>query len=306
MVANSAIVQLSGDGEMCVFASTDVHVIVDVTSYVGSDGTITTIVPTRLLETREGNDTDDGEFEGEGEVEGDDIIKVDIAGRGDVPEDADAVALNLTMIRPDEGGFATVFPCTADDGSPGNERPQASNVNFAAGEVRANSAIVPLGDDGAVCVYTSATVDMVLDVTASIAESDNFSGVLPARLLETRSGPATIDGESEGIGKPEAGSVTEVQIAGRGGVPDDADIAAVNLTAVAPEGRGFVSVVDPSLGCTDLAEVPTTSAVNFDQVGATANSGVFPLSDTGTLCLYVHESVHLLVDVSAYAFDDDI
>ena len=61
----------------------------------------------------------------------------------------------------------------------------------------------------------------------------------PGRLLDTRSDGETVDDLFEKIGRPAAGSVTRVRIAGRGGVPVDASAAIVNLTLVAPSTRGL-------------------------------------------------------------------
>jgi len=292
VVANSAILQLAGDGAICVFSSADVHVVVDVTSYIGQNGTITTIVPARLVETREGFDTDDGKFAGIGEVAAGEPLEVEIAGRGDVPDDADAVAVNLTVVRPEDQGYATLYPCD-------EEPPNASNVNFRPGDVRANSAIVPLSDDGTLCVFSSSNTDVVLDVTATIADAADFGALNPARLIETRSGMSTIDNEQEGVGRLEAGSTTVVRVAGRGGVPADADLAAVNLTAIDPVGAGYLTAFPCDAGLGD------TSSLNFGAGATVANSGIFALSDDGTLCVYAHEATHMVMDVSAYGVADD-
>ncbi|NOX29305.1 MAG: hypothetical protein GXP35_04555 [Actinobacteria bacterium] len=292
VVANSAILQLAGDGAICVFSSADVHVVVDVTSYIGQNGTITTIVPTRFVETREGYNTDDGMFAGIGEVAAGEPLEVEIAGRGDVPDDADAVAVNLTIVRPENQGYATLYPC---DG----ESPNASNVNFRPGDVRANSAIVPLSDDGTLCVFSSSNTDVVLDVTATIADAEDFGALNPARLIETRPGMSTIDSQQEGVGRLQAGSTTVVRVAGRGGVPADADLVAVNLTAVDPAGAGYLTAFPCDAGLGD------TSSVNFGARATVANSGIFALSSDGTLCVYAHEATHMVMDVSAYGIADE-
>jgi hypothetical protein len=291
VVANSAILQLSGDGAICVFSSADVNVVIDVTSYIGGSRTLSTISPTRVVETREGLDTDDGRFAGLGEVVAGVPLEVDIAGRGDVPAGAAAVAVNLTVVRPQQKGFATLYPCT-------EEPPNASNLNFREREVRANSAIVPLSDDGTLCVFSSATTDVVLDVTATISESDDFGAVEPARLIETRPGGETVDGDQAGVGRLSAGSTTEVQVTGRGGVPDGANIAAVNLTAIRPIGSGYLTAFPCDVGLGD------TSSLNFTAGDTVANSGVFALSAEGTLCVYAEEATHMVMDVTGFGIAD--
>src|SRR6056297_1080627 len=53
------------------------------------------------------------------------------------------------------------------------------------------------------------------------AEGASVVSLVPARLLESRSGPAnvTTDGRFEGVGRVWAGGVVEFDVLGRGGVP---------------------------------------------------------------------------------------
>ena len=65
--------------------------------------------------------------------------------------------LNLTAVTPDGPGYLTVFPC-------GAPRPLASNVNFRTGDVVPNSVLAKIGANGTVCIYTTATTDIIADV----------------------------------------------------------------------------------------------------------------------------------------------
>lgn len=66
------------------------------------------------------------------------------------------------------------------------------DVDFRPGDVRANSAIVPLSDNGALCEFSSSNTDVVLDVTATIADSEDFGALNPARLIDSpRGGTST-------------------------------------------------------------------------------------------------------------------
>ena len=77
-----------------------------------------------------------------------------------IPASAAAVSLNVTVIRPTTGGHITVFPH-------GVPLPLAATVNYSAGQVRGNNAIVPLGA-GAVldvfCGQSAGSADFVIDV----------------------------------------------------------------------------------------------------------------------------------------------
>ena len=68
--------------------------------------------------------------------------------------------------------------------------------------------------------------------------------VVPGRILETRSGSGdrTVDGRHQGGGVVAAGSEVALQVGGRHGVPGDAVAVMLNVTAVGPDGAGFLTV----------------------------------------------------------------
>ena len=169
------------------------------------------LVPARLLETRSGPGliTIDGVAQGTGRVIADTTIQVAVSGRGGVPGNADAVMLNITVVNPAGPGFVTVYPC-------GQPRPTTSTVNFTAGAVVANSAFAKLGTNGTVCIYTLTTTDLVVDVTGQAGSGTGLGPLVPARLLETRSGPGliTIDGVAQGTGRVIADTTIQVAVTG--------------------------------------------------------------------------------------------
>ena len=102
----------------------------------------------------------------------------------------------------------------------------------------------------------------------------------PARLLDTRQPNSTVDGLHAGGGPAPAGSVVEVQITGRGGVPPDAIAAILNVTVVGAQADGFATVFDCA------ATVPTASNVNYTTGRDIPNNTVSKLSPSGTVCIY--------------------
>ena len=135
-----------------------------VTATFTKSGSLTPVVPARLLETRSGlNETTvDHLFEGIGPQGAGMILELQVTGRGGVPVDADAVMLNVTAVFPDAAGFLTVFPC-------GGALPHASNVNYVVGGVVANAVLAKVGTGGKVCIYTKAATDIVADVNGYVA-----------------------------------------------------------------------------------------------------------------------------------------
>ncbi|MGZ4739645.1 MAG: M4 family metallopeptidase, partial [Ilumatobacteraceae bacterium] len=81
--------------------------------------------------------------------------------------------------------------------------------------------------------------------------------LLPARLLESRSGLSTVDGLFNGVGLRGAGSVTALRVVGRGGVAGDAVAVVLNVTVTEAQGAGYVTVFPCGGG------VPTASSLDF-------------------------------------------
>ncbi|HUF99830.1 MAG TPA: hypothetical protein VMM60_17010 [Ilumatobacter sp.] len=250
----------------------------------------TALNPGRLLDTRDSFDTVDGQFKGGGKLSGQ-VIELQVAGRHGVPENAVTAVLNLTATETDGPGFATMYPCDA-------ERPLTSNLNYTlAGDTRANSVITRLDDSGKACLYNfGATSHFVVDVGGYFPAGASYAPVNPGRLLDTRPGAETIDGQGSDAGPSTSGTSIEVQVADRNGVPPNAVAAVVNVTAVDTAGPGFVTAY-PCGG-----DVPTASNVNFSGPGqVTPNAVVSGLGTDGKICLYSFGgSSQLIVDLMGY------
>lgn len=122
-----------------------------------------------------------------------------------------------------------------------------------------------------------------------IVSAGTFTTLVPQRILDTRIG---LGGP---VGKLAANATFELQVTGRGGVPNVGVAAvAVNLTVDAPSGEGFLTAYP----C-DAAR-PTASNGNYTAGRAAGTAGLIKLSPTGTLCIFTLASAHLIVDVSGY------
>lgn len=261
--------------------------IIDVSAHVPD--AITPIDPARYWDTRY-EDTFDGDFRGTGRLGDDEVYKIRVAGRGDVPADATGVVANLTVIFPDGPGFATIYPCTPTV-------PNASTLNYGAGDVIANNTVVPLDENGDVCVSTLRGADYALDINGFTPADSPVVGINPTRYLETRASESTFDGQGLGGGRTGDDAVIEVQIADRGGVPADATAAIVNATIIFPDGPGFATLYP-------CGDVPTSSNINYAAGTVTPNGAITQLSPTGTLCIYTLRSADVILDVSGYVPDD--
>ncbi|MEY2444322.1 MAG: hypothetical protein QOE00_902, partial [Ilumatobacteraceae bacterium] len=211
-VPNLVISQVGAGGTVCLFVSEGTHLVADVTGYFPPGSEFESLVPARLLETRADLPTADGQFQGTGALGRDSTLALPVAGRGGVPANATAVVLNITATGPSGPGFVTAYPC-------GGARPVASNLNFVAGQTVPNLAIVRLSSDGTVCLYAMESTHLIADVEGYFTPDSSFGSLVPARLLETRAGLPTVDGQFQGGGPVGRGSTLTLTVNGRGGVP---------------------------------------------------------------------------------------
>ena len=278
--------EIGDDGEIDRSTATAVnHPVIQ----AAAPAKIDSFEPARLLDTREGNDTVDGEDAGAGQLAAGEEVVLQVAGRDEIDADADAVALNIGAVQPEDRGFLTIYPCT-------EERPQTSNLNYVAGENRANLTTVVLDGDGQVCIYTSAATDLIVDYGAVVPMDGSPYAIDPVRVLDTRESDlnVTVDGESQGGGAVEAGSVTPVRVAGRAGVPSVATAVTINVGAVSPAAKGFLTVFP----CGD--DRPLASNVNYEPGGVVSNSTTVQVGEGGEVCIYSDASTNLIADVTAY------
>ena len=85
-----------------------------------------------------------------------------------------------------------------------------------------------------------------------------------------------------------------LKVAGRANVPADATSVVVNITAVGPGARGYVTAYPCG------AERPNTSALNYAADVTGANEIITDLSADGELCLFTDQATDLVVDVVGY------
>jgi Zn-dependent metalloprotease len=119
---------------------------------------LSSLVPARLLETRGGLSTIDGQFNGIGMRNAGTTTALTVANRGGVSADPTAVILNVTVTDAQAAGYITVYPC-------GSDRPNASSLNYIAGSTVANAVIVKVGVSGQICLYTQSATNLITDIT---------------------------------------------------------------------------------------------------------------------------------------------
>jgi hypothetical protein len=289
-IANTVITKIGTDGEICIYTSAPTHLIVDVNGYYLPGTSFNSLVPGRLLDTRDGAQTVDGAFAGIGLQPTDAVVELKVAQRYGIPIEAEAATLNITATETADPGFLTVWPCD-------KPQPNASNLNFETNATIANAAITAIAKvsaAGTVCVYTSAPTHLIVDVTGYYLPGTTFVSLVPGRLLDTRPGTSTVDSTFAGAGLQPENSVLKLLVATRHGIPGSADTATVNVTATGTVDAGFL-IIWP---CNEPQ--PTTSNLNYEAGATIANTSISKLGTAGDVCIYTSAATHLIVDVNGY------
>ena len=222
------------------------------------------VVPTRVLDTRDRPGVPFGQWDGTGQVGAGSTVAVPVRSAG-VAVDATAVVANITTTRAAAAGFITVFPC-------GQRVPEASNLNYLPDHDRATLAYAPVSTDGRICLYTSATTDLIVDVTGFTPALGSYTPRNPVRLADTRSTGA-LSAEGTLRVSPPTGS---------------AQALAVTVTSVNAAGPGFLT----AYSCAD--GVPASSTLNFDTGRAIAN---LTIVGNGDICVTTSQQTDVLVDL---------
>lgn len=256
-------------------------------------GYVPLAAPARILDTRPDGVTVDDQFARGGARSLGSTLQLVVAGRAGVPSGAASVVLNVTVTQAQGSGVITVFPCEAG-------RPTASNLNYVANTNVANMVIAKIGANGLVCVFNSASTDLVVDVAGYYSGAQGFTALAsPARLLDSRPGTTTIDGAFAGGGLRPNGGTVVLKVTGRAGVPAGAATVVLNVTVDQTQVAGFVTVYP-------CGAIPTASNLNYTAAKTVPNAVISKLSAAGTVCLYNSGATHLIVDVAGYFADQSV
>ena len=137
-----------------------------------------TVVPCRLIDTRAGDSN-----VGPRSTPIDENAPVsftawdsgDADSTCEIPSSATAISTNTTIVNPTAASFLSLYPSDAA------QRPNASNLNYVAGQVPTpNSVTAPLSADGRFNVFNRfGTVDVIIDVNGYFQPSANGGAAGP-------------------------------------------------------------------------------------------------------------------------------
>jgi streptogramin lyase len=153
---------------------------------------------------------------------------------------------------------------------------------------------IAAGPDGYMW-FTADDQDRLGKISWEPDPSGEFTGVTPARVLDTRSGL----GQGGVPGPVGTGQTLSAQISGRGGVPASGVSAVVmNVTAVDPTAASYLTVWPSGTDRPDISNlnfVPRQTVPNLVTVGVGPNGKVNAFNSSG--------ATHLLFDVVGYYAD---
>jgi hypothetical protein len=254
-VPNLVTVAVGVGGKVSVYNHNgSTHVVFDVVGYyssiTGPDGTrVHMITPARLMDTR-GEPTIDGQSQGGGPVGQNQTRDLDVTGRGGVPAtNVTAVVVNITVTLPTMESYVTAFPGDV-------AKPNASNLNFVAGETVPNLAIVRVPATGIVTLYNFlGSTHLVVDVVGYFDDDEATDAgrvipLFPGRLFDTRTSPF-------GPLFPGSSAILDMSSFNAGITNSQASGYVINTTVDQPTGPGFLTV-----HANDVAR-PLASNLNF-------------------------------------------
>lgn len=156
---NLVVAPLAADGSVCLSTTGAVDLIVDVLGYFSDAGStsITPVVPTRVLDTRDVYRSELNGGTGGQRLAAGQTLTLQLGGQRGIPAAAKALSVNITATDALGGGYATAYPC--------GERPNVGSINFQPISPVANGAEVTLSPTGQLCLFASESVNLVVDVT---------------------------------------------------------------------------------------------------------------------------------------------
>ncbi len=205
-----------------------------------------------------------------------------------IPPTAAAYALNVTVVPNGPLAYLTLWPA-------GQTQPLVSTLNSLDGRVKANAAIVPAGNGGAVNVFVTDQADVVLDidgyfVPAGDAANLAFYPVIPCRIADTRSATGPFGGPTISAGE----SRTFLPGQSVCNIPPTARAYSLNFTAVPKNSLSFLTTWPSG------QDQPFVSTLNSLTGEIVANAAIVPAGTNGGVSVYVTDTSDVIIDVNGY------
>jgi len=287
--ANAAIVPAGVNGAVTVFASNPTHAIIDINGYFvsvagGASGlAFYAVTPCRLADTRNAT----GAFGGPILAPSLNRNFPVLSGACGIPANAQAYAMNFTVVPSGGLGFLSVWP-------QGSAQPGASTLNASTGTVTSNLSIVPAGTGGGIAVMATNPTHLIIDITGYFAAPGSagaldFYSATPCRILDTRNpagpfgGPRMETNTTRSFAVPQSGC----------NIPITAKAFSLNATVVPPAPLGFLSLWGGG-------GIPSVSTLNSYDGSIVANAALIPAGTNGIVSAFTSDPSHFILDINGY------
>jgi hypothetical protein len=204
-------------------------------------------------------------------------------GSAAVPSNADSVVLNVTATGATADSYLTVYAA-------GASKPNASNLNVAAGQTAANLVVAKVGTGGQITITNaSGSAHVIVDIVGYFdgVAADKYNALDPTRIADTRS--------ATGLSTKLSGGATQILPVRGVGVANTADAVIVNVTVTGGTADSFLTVFPAG------DTLPIASNVNFAAGQTTANLVVVKVGTGGGVSFNnAFGNVDVIADVVGY------
>jgi hypothetical protein len=257
-------------------------------SEIGANTTLqfVNMTPCRLVDTRP-------EYGGSGPIPGgtSETFNVTQLGGCNIPTNAAAYALNVTVVPNGRLGFLTLWPAS-------QLLPNISLMNSLDGRIKANAATVQAGVNGAISVYVNNTTNVLIDIDGYYAPAGpstlDFYNLPPCRVVDTRNTNGHLAGPFLAGNQQRDFPVLESSCIPAG---INAQAYSFNITAVPhPTGQrlGFLTVWQTG------EPRPDASTLNNPTGTIVANAAIVPAGTDGAISVFPNNDTDLLIDINGY------
>lgn len=255
VLTNTAtIASTNVDGDPDPTNNTAVETVTVTVAPPTTDDPFVIITPDRVIDTRTTSP-----------VVGGTTLKVPVVSQTVVPADAKVAVANVTATQAAGRGFITAYEC-------GTTRPTVSNFNYQPVLRRAGLIYAPLSDDGSICLYTSQTVELIVDIDGYTPALGTYDATTPVRIADTRTSSLVAAGATLEVTPPASG----------------ADALAITVTSVNSTANGYLTAYTCSEG------LPASSTVNYRTGLPFAN---LTIVGNEKICVFTSKATNILVDI---------
>ncbi len=214
-----------------------------------------------------------------GFVSADNSLVLDLKGTFGLPNAGlGAVALNVTATGALQDGYVTVWPCA-------DVKPTTSSVNYTVGEDIPNTVIASPDQYGKLCLDSSTSVNLIVDLSGWFISGDGLHTFTPERAFDLRQTGLVITPDT-----PYA-----FQMTGNFGIPTTGVSSVVlNVTATGATAPGYITVWP----CNQPQ--PYTSNLNYLAYQDIPNAVIATVDSNGQVCFASSSPTFLITDISGW------